>query len=450
MSTIQLQSFGSVSPERYPLDHTHFRDTSGRLLEVDNAFAPLRERQIDRLKKLFDTRAGSWVPIDRSGVWRYRELLPAFKPFDRVVTLMEGNTPVYAMPRCGSYTGMENLKVKHLGCNPTGSFKDAGMTAAITMAAMLGKKSVACASTGNTSASMAAYAARAGMRSVVFIPGGQVAYGKLSQSLDYGAVTIQIDGDFDKAMSLVETLCSDSGLYLLNSINPFRVEGQKTIMIELLHQLQWRCPDWIVVPGGNLGNVSAFGKAFEELQRLGFITKPPRLACIQAHGANPFYASFASGVRLLKAVSANTRATAIKIGNPISFEKAWHSLELTCGVVEEVSEDEIAAAKSMIGRDGIGCEPASAVTVAGCRKLAAAGVMKPGESVVCILTGHLLKDPEYTVEYHSDELFLDPHRNVSLSGTQRITAAAGGNRPVRLAADETIIRDFLESLDAEA
>ncbi len=415
-----LRPFGGTGDVKYPLDEIRYRSDDGRILEVVNPLEKFSAEKVSELKMLFDKRAGSWDPVDRSGVWRYREFLPAFDPFENIITMPEGNTSLYNMPHCAEFTGMDTLVVKHQGCNPTGSFKDNGMTTAVTMAKKLGARMVACASTGNTSASMAAYAARADIKSIVFIPVGQIAYGKLSQALDYGALTIQIDGDFDKAMEIVEDVCKRGNIYLLNSINPFRIEGQKTIMIEMLHQLAWKAPDWVIVPGGNLGNNSAFGKAFSELKTSGFINKVPRIAIIQAEGANPLYRSFESGQKVLHPVDAHTRATAIKIGNPVSFDKSWFTIDSTNGLVEQVTEDEIAFAKSRIGLDGIGSEPASATTIAGCRKLVNRGIIKPSDSVVCILTGHLLKDPDYTVEFHRDELYLDAVRETKVNGKQKI------------------------------
>ena len=444
METSYLKPFGETGDIRYPLDEIRYRSDDGRTLEVVNPFIKFTTGDIARLKDLFNKRAGSWEPLDRSGVWRYREFLPAFEPFDTVVTMPEGNTPVYDMPRCAEYTGMNRLKAKHLGCNPTGSFKDYGMTAAISMAKKLGVSIVACASTGNTSASMAAYAARAGMKSIVFIPKGQIAYGKLSQALDYGALTIQIDGDFDRAMDIVEEVCKQGNIYLLNSINPFRIEGQKTIMIELLHQLGWEVPDWIIVPGGNLGNNSAFGKAFTETASAGFIEKVPRVAIIQAEGANPLYQSFIKKEKVLHPVNADTRATAIKIGNPVSFEKSWFTIEYTNGLVEQVSEEDIAKAKSRIGIDGIGSEPASATTVAGCKKLIEKEIIKPKDSVICILTGHLLKDPDYTVELHRNELYLDVTRETTVRGTKKIVTDGFRNSPVQMPADADTIWEFIQ------
>jgi threonine synthase len=439
-----LRAFGDIHGQTYPISEIRYRSADGRTLEVANNIVPMDAAGVRRLRSLFDKRMSSWKQLDRSGVWRYREFLPAFKPFDCIVSMCEGNTTIFQMPVCAAYTGVEALAAKHQGLNPSGSFKDNGMTTAVSMAKKIGARMVACASTGNTSASMAAYAARAGMKSIVFIPRGQIAYGKLSQSLDYGALTIQIEGDFDRAMDIVEDICDQCSIYLLNSINPFRIEGQKTIMIEMLHQLGWDAPDWVIVPGGNLGNSSSFGKAFSELLQAGFIKKPPKIAVIQAQGANPLYNSFVAGDKTLHAVHAQTRATAIKIGNPVSFDKAWFAVESTGGTVDQVSEEEIAVAKSMIGRDGVGSEPASATTVAGCKKLVEKGIIKKSDSVVCILTGHLLKDPDYTVEFHRDELFLDVERNTTVTGTSRINTGGCSNKPVQMPADAGAIRSYIE------
>jgi threonine synthase len=325
--------------------------------------------------------------------------------------------------------------------NPTGSFKDNGMTTGVTQALRLGATAVACASTGNTSASMAAYAARAGLRALVFIPADQVAYGKLSQALEYGATVVEIEGNFDDAMRIVREIAEETEIYLLNSINPFRLEGQKTIAIELIEQCAWQPPDWIVLPGGNLGNSSAFGKAIHELAELGFIKRVPRLAVIQAEGASPFYELFASIDHLAFRAQARpaTLATAIRIGNPVSWKKALRAIQRTDGVVERVSEQELADAKAMIGRDGVGCEPASAATLAGIKKLVAAGVIKATDDVAAVLTGNLLKDPTYTVAYHTGELAMDS------AGEPRMINGSFANRPVRVPADKQQIKSLLNA-----
>jgi threonine synthase len=358
------------------------------------------------LKSTWRQRRLSHAPVDQSGVWRFRDLLPALADEDQVITLREGNTPLYELPQCARITGVPRLFAKHQGLNPTGSFKDAGMTVAATFARLAGFRWVACASTGNTSASMAAYASRGAMRSLVLVPEGKISWSKLSQALDYGAVTCQLRTDFDGCLRLLQELVLRAPVYQLNSINPFRLEGQKTLALELLEQLDWQPPDHIIVPGGNLGNSSAIGKSLLEMSDLGLISRLPKLSVIQAEGANALVRTLreAQGKRLVS-VQAETRATAIRIGNPASWKKAVHVLEATGGSCEQVSEIEIAQAKAEIGAEGIGCEPASAVTLAGLKKLLKQGFVKPEESVVLVLTGSLLKDPDFTMEFHRGDLF---------------------------------------------
>jgi len=311
----------------------------------------------------------------------------------RIVTHPEGSTRLYER---------EGLFFKHEGENPTGSFKDRGMTVAVTQAVRVKARAVACASTGNTSASLSAYAAQAKLPAIVFVPSGKISTGKLAQTLAYGAKCLQVRGDFDAAMQLVRTACDRLGIYLVNSINPFRIEGQKTIVWELLQDLEWNAPDWIVVPAGNLGNTSAFGKALREARDAGWIDRVPRLAAIQASGANPFYRSFRESFETRHRVTAETIASAIRIGDPVSHDRAVGSIRYTNGIVEQVTDEELMSAKRDIDRMGIGCEPASATTLAGVRKLRAAGIMPDGERVVCVLTGHVLKDPDAVVRNMPD------------------------------------------------
>jgi threonine synthase len=357
------------------------------------------------LKSLWANRKTILKPLDQSGVWRFREMLPGIAE-EHAITLREGNTPLYDLPRCARFAGLEKLQAKHQGMNPTASFKDTGMTVAASSAHAGGFRWVACASTGNTSASMAAYAARGNMHSLVLIPEGKISWGKLSQSLDYGALTCQLRTDFDGCVRILNELVRRKPVYLLNSVNPYRIEGQKTAAIELMEQLEWEPPDHIIVPGGNLGNSSAIGKALLEMLDLKLISRLPNLSIIQAQGANPFYRSVKEfGGKKLDPMTADTQATAIQIGNPASWKKALRVLNATGGAVEEVSELEIAEAKAEIGADGIGCEPASAVTLAGLKKLTRKGFVKRGETVVLILTGHLLKDPDFTIKFHRGDLF---------------------------------------------
>lgn len=375
----------------------HAADTScacGGLLE-----AQIAPRLAGRaLRARFDARLARDDAGQGSGVWRFRELLLPGR--GTLVSHPEGNTALYRRAALEHFTGLADLRLKHEGENPTGSFKDRGMTVAVTQALRVGARAVACASTGNTSASMAAYAAQAGLPALVFVPAGKVAAGKLAQALAYGARTLLVRGDFDACLRLVREASAALGITLLNSINPWRLEGQKTIVLELLQQSRWQPPDWIVVPAGNLGNTAAFGKALREAHELGLIARLPRLAAIQAAGANPFYRSFKTGFRRRFQVQAETVATAIRIGDPASFERGVRAIRETRGVVAQVSDAEILAAKAVVDGAGIGCEPASAASVAGARQLRRAGVIGARESVVCILTGHVLKDAESVMDYH--------------------------------------------------
>lgn len=382
----------------YPGLDLRVRSDGGETLDVVHDF----DRGTIDLET-FDRRLASKLPHDRSGVWRFRELILPVSA-DIPVTKPEGNTNLYYSDDIARYAGLEAFGLKHEGENPTGSFKDRGMTVGVTVAKMLGMQRVACASTGNTSASMAAYAAQAGMQALVFIPEGKIAYGKLSQALAYGAITIQLAGDFDRAMELVQEVCASEGIYLLNSVNPFRIEGQKAIGFELLQDLDWNVPDWIALPGGNLGNNAALSKGMVELRELGLIDRLPRIAVIQAAGANPLYRAFRDGTAVQPLANADTLATAIRIGNPVSWRKSQRGIAACNGVVEEVTDQEILDAKAHVDAAGIGAEPASCTTVAGVRKLVAAGIINRSANVCGILTGHLLKDSDTVVGYHRDEL----------------------------------------------
>jgi threonine synthase len=348
-----------------------------------------------RLKEVWQERRHSSLPENVSGVWRFRELLPQVDR-QNIVTMCEGNTPLIPLKKAARALRLPNLLVKHQGMNPTGSFKDTGISAAITMAKAEGFTWVCCASTGNTSASVAAYAARAEMKSIVLLPAGQVTAGKLAQALEYGAHVLQLRTDFDGCLKVLHEVVQKFHAYLLNSLNPYRLEGQKTVAFELMEQLDWRVPEHVIVPGGNLGNSSALGKGFLELRDLGLIQSLPKISIIQAAGANPLVRTMReNGGKELIRVNAETRATAIRIGNPASWRKAVSVLQKTGGACEEVSEKEIAQAKAELGSEGIGCEPASAATLAGLKKLAATGFVKPADTTVLVLTGHMLKDTDY-------------------------------------------------------
>ncbi len=374
--------------------------TSGRVQERPNPGA---------LKWLWRERRCSPEWLDQSGVWRFRELLPILDSFGDAVTLREGNTPLYPLPKAAKALGLDQLFAKHQGMNPTGSFKDTGMTAALSVAKERGFQWVACASTGNTSAAMAAYAARAGLRSLVLIPDGKIAWGKLSQAMDYGAVTCQLKTDFDGCLKLLTEIVQRAPIYLLNSVNPYRLEGQKTPAFEIAEAFDWSVPDHLIVPGGNLGNSSALGKGFRELKQLGLVARMPKISVIQAAGANPLARSYAEGAKgaSIEPVEAHTRATAIRIGNPASWRKAAQAINETGGWCLDVTEAEIAMAKAELGSEGLGCEPASAVTLAGLKKLRKDGRVAPADSVVLVLTGHTLKDADYTIDFHRGTL-LEP------------------------------------------
>jgi threonine synthase len=402
----ELVCFSEKCRTRFPITEVIYNcPQCGGLLEA--AYEPPEQSAL-MLKRLWRERRVSNAPLDQSGVWRYREFIPFLSSYNCVVTLREGNTPLLEGRQAAQYAGLDRLVFKHQGFNPTGSFKDNGMTCGAAQALRLGRTRVACVSTGNTSASMAAYAAAAGLQPVIFIPHGNISYGKLAQALEYGARTLQVEANFDQILALVRQIAEKLGIYLLNSINPFRIEGQKTIMAEMLDQRDWQPPDWVVLPGGNLGNTAAFGKALRELKELGLISRLPRLAVIQAEGAAPFYEllrkSRAKKPRLQAVEHPETLATAIKIGDPVSWPKALYEVTTSEGVGEKVTEQEIADAKAVIGRCGIGCEPASAATLAGLRKLTSSGVIPPDADVVAVLTGHVLKDPDYIYRYHTGVL----------------------------------------------
>lgn len=401
------------------------------------------------LAATFRHRQGSSLPVDRSGVWRFRELLPFFDDESQIVAFPEGNTPLLDAPRSAQYAGLRRLRFKHLGFNPTGSFKDYGMAAGVTQARILGMRAVACASTGNTSASLAAYAARAALLPIVLVPETGVSFAKLSQSLDYGALTIMVRGDFDQAQALLRRLAPRLGIYILNSVNPFRLEGQKTVMVELLEQLGWQEPDRIVVPGGNLGNSSSFGKALRELEDLGLLRKRPRVTIVQARGAAPLSEAYESGhSERITRVHANTLATAIKIGAPVSWKKAARAVDWSDGWVTSVSEQEIADAKAMIGRDGIGCEPASATTLAALRRLASEGTdeqVDPDETVIAILTGNGLKDPDYTLRYHQSALYEEYRSETQVLDHGPALGSMFANPPVVVDATEAALAAVIEA-----
>jgi threonine synthase len=400
-------------------------------------------------------------PLCFSGVWRFRELLP-FAPPEAVLTIGEGQTILQKADGVAGYVGLPagRLFLQYEGLNPSGSFKDNGMTAAFTHARLVGARRAACASTGNTSASLAVFCSATGlMKAVIFIGSGKISYGKLAQALDHGALTVQIAGDFDDAMQRVQQVSRRLGIYLVNSLNPFRLEGQKTIMYRVLEALGWEPPDWVVVPGGNLGNVSAFGKAFLELRELGLLSRLPRLAVVNATGARTFfhlhealslrwnagrpagglvegyYADLDAG-----GARASTIASAIEINRPVNLVKALRALDVCGGVVREVSDQEILDAKAKVGAGGLGCEPASAASVAGARRLRQEGVIGADERVVCILTGHQLKDPTATIAYHTT----DQKTFEEVLGSRGVRRATYANRAIQVPNDLDAIIQAIE------
>jgi len=406
MPTLQLcDTCGHTLPE---LDPRTECPACGGLLSL--RLDPPAERGA-ALRALFDTRLADAAPnhvaggadaVRASGVWRFRELVLPSVADAEIVSQPEGNTPLYDRATVARWAGVERLLLKHDGHNPSGSFKDRGMTVALTQARRLGARAVACASTGNTSASLAAYASLAGMPGLVFVPSAQVALGKLAQTLAYGARTLLVRGDFDDCLRLVREGAERLGLYVVNSVNPFRIAGQQSAVLEILQQLAWQPPDWIALPAGNLGNTSAFGMALGAARALGLIDRVPRLLAVQAAGAAPFAYAFREGFVERRRVKADTVATAIKIGDPASWDRARRALAETDGVVTDVNDDEILEAKAAIDAAGIGCEPASAASVAGVRRMVREGVIAPDARVVAVLTGHVLKDPGALIDYHRE------------------------------------------------
>jgi len=417
----------------------------GNLLDVAYPWDRLR---VPKALKVFEEKwAQRSNPHCLSGVWRFHELLP-FAPVEQCVTVGEGQTLLHRSDAVARYVGLRpgRLHLQYEGMNPSGSFKDNGMSAAVTHARCVGAGRAACASTGNTSASLALYCSVTRlMKAVIFVGSGKIAYGKLSQALDYGALTVQINGDFDDAMARVKEVSRELNIYLVNSVNPFRLEGQKTIMYRVLEALRWEVPDWIVVPGGNLGNSSAFGKAFAELLELGLIPRAPRLAVINASGANTLYELVEKrGLRWnggacnldlacryydemdAQQRRASTIASAIEINRPVNLTKCIRALEVCNGVVREATDQEILDAKAQVGAGGLGCEPASAASVAGTKLLVSEGVIGPDQRVVCVLTGHQLKDPTATVAYHTT----DQEQFNKVLGSRGVRRAAFANRAV--------------------
>ena len=443
-----------------PMEDTSFRCPScGGLMDVAYDWDRLAPpKSLAEFEAKWSRRT---TPVDFSGVWRFRELFP-FARQDQILTIGEGQTILQKADGLANKLGMRqgSLHLQYEGMNPSGSFKDNVMTAAFTHARITGARRAACASTGNTSASLASYCSATGlMRGIVFIGSGKISYGKLAQALDHGALTMQIAGDFDDAMARVQQVARRLGVYLVNSVNPFRLEGQKTIMLRVLEALSWEPPDWIIVPGGNLGNSSAFGKAYMELRDLGLVRRVPRLAVINAavaktfdtlvndksirwNNGNPDNAAIDAFFRDLDARDgrASTIASAIEINRPVNLVKALRAVEVMNGVVRRADDQEIMDAKALIGAHGLGCEPASAASLAGLIQLREQGVIAPSDRVVCILTAHQMKDPTATVAYHS----ADQEQFQKVLGVRGVKRASHANRAVQVPNDLEAICGAIE------
>ncbi|NOX58031.1 MAG: threonine synthase [Planctomycetes bacterium] len=463
MSEIAFQQcIHTACAETYAIDQALFGcPKCGNLLDIrydwDRVPVPT---SLDAFNRRWGTPGRSTeARADFSGVWRFRELLP-FAHVDELATIGEGRTILQQADQIAKQLGLKpaRLFLQYEGFNPTGSFKDNGMAAAFTIARKLGKRRVACASTGNTSAAMTAFAAQSGdagapMQAIVFVGEGKIAFGKLAQALDYGALTLQIAGDFDACMRRAVECANELDVYLMNSLNPFRLEGQKAIMYRVLEGLDWQVPDWIIVPGGNLGNSSAFGKAFMELKELGLIDRIPRIAIINATGAKTLHEAWTEkkfrwcdGAFDAKAINAyfetldatnrkaKTIASAIEIGRPVNLTKALRTLDVMNGVVRHVPDDMILSYKALIGRYGYGCEPASAASLAGLKLLREEGMIGPDDKVACILTGHALKDPDATVKFHTSKESGPPE-----------SSGAAPNQPIKVADEFEAIKRIIET-----
>jgi threonine synthase len=398
------------SAETYALDEIVYTAKDGALLEVAHDMELLRAVPPEQWKRIFGGRGHSSEWPYGSGVWGKKEwVLPDLRD-DSVVSMYEGNTNLFWADRYGNQVGVEDLWIKQCGNTHTGSFKDLGMTVLVSMVNELirdGKPipAVACASTGDTSAALAAYAAAASIPAVVFLPRGKVSIAQLIQPVANGAIVFALDTDFDGCMEIVKEVAERDGIYLANSMNSLRIEGQKTVGIEIVEQFDWEVPDWIVIPGGNLGNVSALAKGLDMMLELGLVQRKPRIVCAQAEAANPLYLSYQRGFEVFEPIAARpTLATAIQIGNPVSIEKAIDALQRYDGIVEQATEQEIAEACARADRTGLFNCPHTGVALAAMEKLAARGEIRKGERVVVLSTAHGLKFVDFKVSYHAMQL----------------------------------------------
>jgi len=400
-----FQSIADPS-ERYALDEIVYRARDGSLLEVVHDLGELRKTPPEAWKRLFDERSHVNAWPYGSGVWGKKEWVLPELDSENVVSMYEGNTNLFWAERYGAELGLEDLWIKQCGNSHTGSFKDLGMTVLISMVKEMiarGKPipAVACASTGDTSAALAAYAAAAGIPAVVFLPRGKVSVAQLIQPVANGAIVLALDTDFDGCMEIVQKVAERDGVYLANSMNSLRIEGQKTVGIEIVEQFDWEMPDWFVIPGGNLGNVSALAKGFDMLLDLGLVERKPRIACAQAQEANPLYLSYQRGFEVFEPIHARpTLASAIQIGNPVSYKKAIAAIQSYDGIVEQASESELAEACARADRTGLFNCPHTGVALAAAEKLLARGVIRPDDRVVVISTAHGLKFTDFKVAYH--------------------------------------------------
>jgi len=419
----------------YNIKEIRYTCDCGSLLEVSNDLEYLKKLySSSQWKELFQNRWKTHEYPFLSGVWRYKELILPDMPLRSIVSKPEGNTNLYRNRKLSKFFNIENLYFKHEGENPTLSFKDRGMTAGVSWANYLNVKAVACASTGDTSAAMAGYTAELeNMKGIVFLPKDKISYEQLAQPIAYGCLTLALETDFDGCMKLVQEVCTKNNIYLLNSMNSFRIEGQKAIGMETLQQLDWKVPDWFVIPVGNAGNISALGKGLQELYALGIIDKLPKIAGIQVHGSEPFYLSYKQEFKEKITVTAQpTSASAIRIGNPVSYEKAKRVIDKFNGVVESVTEEELLNVKAVVDAAGISICPNSATAVAGMQKLYEKGIIKSTDTVVVILTAHGLKFSHTIIEYHQNKI---PYV------TSKYT-----NMPVNLPADYYKIKEFLNGI----
>ena len=424
--------------ETYSLDEIVYRCRKcGNLLEVHHDMEALRRRSAEEWKQLFDGRYRKQSWPYGSGVWGKREWVCPFVKDENIVSMYEGGTNLFWAERFGKQVGIEDLWIKMCGNSHTGSFKDLGMTVLVSAVKQMISEdadipAVACASTGDTSAALAAYCAAAGIPSIVFLPRNKVSVAQLIQPISNGALVLSLDTDFDGCMEMVQRITSEHNIYLANSINSLRIEGQKTVSIELCQQFGWEVPDWVIIPGGNLGNVSALGKGFLMMHDLGLIDRLPKIVCAQAENANPLYLSYLKGFEEFSPVKAKkTLANAIQIGNPVSVNKAIAILRRFDGIVEQASEDELSHASAMVDRTGTFNCPHTGVAIAAFLKLLERKVFSPGEKIVIISTAHGLKFVEFKSGYHM--------------GSLEEASSRLRNVPVELPNDYGAVRDAVES-----